>query len=370
MIAPGIASAETVAPTCTSDQVLVAGQCESIPGESAPSGSTTVPETVPAPVTVPPASDPAPVSTDGTSGSSGTGSSSPAVPSVPTSSGGPAANGTAASQTVPAAPAGGTTPAVVAPRTALADTPVTVSKAATALTGTTATGTSLGEVLGSLPPGNLVLPDTVPSLPESGEFGNARDACLYLASKVNAPTGSEAALGEQFAGFCDGLPTLSTSSLTDLITALTKLLSGLKATPTPSTSTHTTPIHTAWGDLPASFHDLDCAQLTYDEAQAVLADDPSDPNHLDGDHDGVACERNPRDYRTVCDDYTGYPVGAVATGDSAPVTDPRVATALGGLALAAVAGATVTRREERDEREVAPDDIIDPADDLLTAEEH
>jgi hypothetical protein len=107
---------------------------------------------------------------------------------------------------------------------------------------------------------------------------------------VNAPAGSEATLGQQFADFCGGLPAASTASLTDLITALTNLLTSLQATPAPSSgNTNTTPIHTLWGELPASFWDLDCSQLTYDEAQAVLHADPSDPNRLDGDHDGIAC---------------------------------------------------------------------------------
>jgi excalibur calcium-binding domain-containing protein len=359
VIAPGIASGATM-PECTTDQVLVAGQCE-----STPTGSTTAPGPA---VTVPSASDPAPATTDGTSGSSGAGASSPAPPSVPTSSGDSAADtGAPAAEQAPAV---GTTPAVVIPKLAVADTPVTVSKAATALTGTPAAGTSLGDVLGNLPAGNLAGLPTIPELPAGGTFTNPQDACVYLASKVNAPAGQESALGGQFASFCGALPpSFDSLGLTGLISKLTDLLSALKATPTPAPSTHTAPIHTAWGDLPGSFHDLDCAQLTYDEAQAVLADDPSDPNHLDGDHDGVACERNPRDYRTVCDDYVGYPVGAVATGDSAPVADPQVATALGGLALAALAGTSMTRREEPED-DTAAQEAADPADDLLTAEEH
>ncbi|MDA2911628.1 excalibur calcium-binding domain-containing protein [Nitrospiraceae bacterium AH_259_D15_M11_P09] len=32
------------------------------------------------------------------------------------------------------------------------------------------------------------------------------------------------------------------------------------------------------------------------EAQAVLRLDPSDPNRLDGDNDGIACEGNPGPY--------------------------------------------------------------------------
>lgn len=37
------------------------------------------------------------------------------------------------------------------------------------------------------------------------------------------------------------------------------------------------------------------------EAQAVLRADPGDPNHLDADRDGIACERNraPRDLEPV-----------------------------------------------------------------------
>jgi uncharacterized protein YabE (DUF348 family) len=38
--------------------------------------------------------------------------------------------------------------------------------------------------------------------------------------------------------------------------------------------------------------DIDCSDVTWDEAQQILADDPSDPNNLDGDGDGEACEWN------------------------------------------------------------------------------
>jgi hypothetical protein len=40
--------------------------------------------------------------------------------------------------------------------------------------------------------------------------------------------------------------------------------------------------------------DLDCASFeTQEQAQRVLEQDPSDPNYLDGDGDGVACEDLP-----------------------------------------------------------------------------
>lgn len=38
--------------------------------------------------------------------------------------------------------------------------------------------------------------------------------------------------------------------------------------------------------------DVDCPQLTFEEAQAILAADPSDPNRLDADNDGIACDRS------------------------------------------------------------------------------
>jgi Excalibur calcium-binding domain len=52
--------------------------------------------------------------------------------------------------------------------------------------------------------------------------------------------------------------------------------------------------------------DLDCADFQFQEdAQVVYDQDPSDPNGLDGDGDGVACEELPRR-------------GTVAPAESAP----------------------------------------------------
>ena len=42
----------------------------------------------------------------------------------------------------------------------------------------------------------------------------------------------------------------------------------------------------------AMAQDVDCPQLTFEEAQAILAADPSDPNRLDADGDGIACDRS------------------------------------------------------------------------------
>ncbi|MDP9487447.1 MAG: excalibur calcium-binding domain-containing protein [Actinomycetota bacterium] len=42
--------------------------------------------------------------------------------------------------------------------------------------------------------------------------------------------------------------------------------------------------------FPAS--DVDCPDLSYDEANWILAQNPSDPHQLDADNDGIACEAN------------------------------------------------------------------------------
>ena len=50
----------------------------------------------------------------------------------------------------------------------------------------------------------------------------------------------------------------------------------------------------AEGEASGEDGDLDCADFaTHEEAQRVLEQDPSDPNYLDGDDDGVACEDLP-----------------------------------------------------------------------------
>ncbi|MDP9472263.1 MAG: excalibur calcium-binding domain-containing protein [Chloroflexota bacterium] len=46
--------------------------------------------------------------------------------------------------------------------------------------------------------------------------------------------------------------------------------------------------------MTASAQDVDCPELTFEEAQDILAQDPNDPNRLDADNDGIACEANER----------------------------------------------------------------------------
>jgi micrococcal nuclease len=64
----------------------------------------------------------------------------------------------------------------------------------------------------------------------------------------------------------------------------------------------------------SSFSDRDCSDFdSQPEAQEVLEDDPSDPNGLDGDYDGVACEELPGG---------GSSASASASASSSPSASP------------------------------------------------
>jgi hypothetical protein len=108
-----------------------------------------------------------------------------------------------------------------------------------------------------------------------------------------------------------------------------------------------------------STRDRDCADFdSQAEAQAVLDDDPSDPERLDADDDGIACESfgYADEVETVPaavteheaapethDSTPAYPVGGVEAGDgSAPTGVPDLLT-YGLLGSAAVAGAVGAR---------------------------
>lgn len=104
--------------------------------------------------------------------------------------------------------------------------------------------------------------------------------------------------------------------------------------------------------MPSQFHgyysrpgfDVDCADVSYSEAQELTTADGSDPFRLDADSDGVACEARSRVDRGA----VGYPVGGVATGDgttgttdASPAGLALAGAGVGGLALA---GLTLVRR--------------------------
>lgn len=92
---------------------------------------------------------------------------------------------------------------------------------------------------------------------------------------------------------------------------------------------------------------------TQGEAQAVLDADPSDPNGLDNDNDGVACENLPAGGGSTSGGDTGGNTGGDTGGDtsgtaSEPATVPATGVGpvnpqgsnIGLLALAGLAGLT------------------------------
>ncbi|WP_236788864.1 calcium-binding protein [Amycolatopsis sp. GM8] len=122
----------------------------------------------------------------------------------------------------------------------------------------------------------------------------------------------------------------------------------------------------------AATADKDCGDFQYQEdAQAVLDADPSDPNRLDADNDGKACEtlphragqaattKKPATTTKTAKSSTSAqvkvkPVGGVDTGggDSTGGTGSDAAAfTLGGIALAGTAGAgtlfVMRRRAQR-----------------------
>src|SRR5688572_11999093 len=103
----------------------------------------------------------------------------------------------------------------------------------------------------------------------------------------------------------------------------------------------------------ANAADLDCSNFaTQQEAQAVFNADPSDPNGLDSDDDGIACESLASGGTAEDGTITGAaqvstpPAGGVSAGDgSSSTSDAGVLPyALGGLAFTAAAGAAVAAR--------------------------
>jgi hypothetical protein len=96
--------------------------------------------------------------------------------------------------------------------------------------------------------------------------------------------------------------------------------------------------------------DLDCKDFpSRAAAQADLTSNPSDPNGLDADHDGQACEDF--DYPAAAaaatsSQVTTRPAGAVAAGDGSVAEQPGSALpyVLGGVALTAAGGAAFAAR--------------------------
>jgi hypothetical protein len=82
------------------------------------------------------------------------------------------------------------------------------------------------------------------------------------------------------------------------------------STPEDTTTTETPTTTAAEAVAPAPTADRDCADFpTQAEAQAALA--PGDPERLDADSDGIACEQQ---FGTENQQVAVHPVGGVATG--------------------------------------------------------
>jgi hypothetical protein len=102
--------------------------------------------------------------------------------------------------------------------------------------------------------------------------------------------------------------------------------------------------------------DLDCEDFaTQAQAQAVLVADRDDPNRLDADDDGRACDDHPYGGVGISattspsparSQVTTRPAGAVAAGDGSTAPDEGSALpyVLGGLAFAGAGAAAVAAR--------------------------
>lgn len=92
--------------------------------------------------------------------------------------------------------------------------------------------------------------------------------------------------------------------------------------------------------------DLNCADFgSQAEAQAVLVADPSDPNNLDANDNGQACEEFGYTGTGSGGEVSTTPSGGVAAGDGSTATDDNtVPYIFGGLALMGAAGAAIASR--------------------------
>ena len=353
VMAPGLAlaapitSAATPAECADTGGTWTAGTCEaaSIPTTTTPATTTTTTTTTP-------------TTTSGSGSADAAGAGGAADPGAT----GAAAGGSAPSITVPSI----TAPSITAPSipgTSTTDpsgaTTTTTGSQAAARTSTvtdasgapaddqaiTVAGQDLVSQLpgfGFLPGGgNLDLPDglglaTLPANP------TPKQVCGYLAGALTVPSDQVESLSTAFAQFCNALPETGTVDLDKLRDDLRHCVHP----PIPHEPPHGVPA--SWWGYWHHQYDVDCPELTYDEANAILDADPSDPFRLDRDGDGIACEWNAHDEDEVAYvHYDGYPEGGVSTGDGSTGTGApgvEVALAAGALAGLGVTGMVVVRR--------------------------
>ncbi|GAA4934667.1 hypothetical protein GCM10023204_48690 [Actinomycetospora succinea] len=194
------------------------------------------------------------------------------------------------------------------------------------------------------------LPTNIPKPDADGNFDNVNDACLNAISQLQFPTGTSGLdkLSTQLQGFCRGLDTTDVHVCLDHLRDVVKHLCPTVIEHNTTINFNTTYVSNEWwGAYWTHRYDVDCDELTYDEANAILDWDRSDPFRLDRDDDGEACEWN-SDNDEV--DYASYPEGGVSTGDgstssgASPVEIALAASAVGGLGAT---GLVLVRRYAR-----------------------
>ncbi len=160
---------------------------------------------------------------------------------------------------------------------------------------------------------------------DCGDFATQQEAQAELERDPSDPNGLD---GNDDGVACESLPSGSGGGPTDLPTA-------------PETTEPSVPETERPVDAAGSVVDRDCADFaTQQQAQAALDADPSDPERLDADDDGVACESffdgaDERDDQQVA----VHPVGGVDTGGRGDVRH----SALGLLTAGLLSGALVVR---------------------------
>ncbi|GLZ46186.1 hypothetical protein Acsp06_23710 [Actinomycetospora sp. NBRC 106375] len=187
---------------------------------------------------------------------------------------------------------------------------------------------------GNLPLGGNRLTE-LPSNP------TAQQVCRFFASGLSVPDAQVTQVSQALTGLCDRLAVNGTADPEQVQQEVVRCYHECVSFDVRSV------YFTYWNHR----YDVDCDELTYDEANAILDWDRSDPFRLDGDDDGVACEWNAHDDDEVAYvHYDGYPEGGVSTGDGSTGTgasDVEVALAAGALAGLGVTGMVVVRRFAR-----------------------
>lgn len=153
-------------------------------------------------------------------------------------------------------------------------------------------------------------------------------SCRSLVSVISGATSSAVS---QANAACDAAT--SFDQITGILTTLQGSVPNTSIT-TPSSGTRagTIPARVYSSYVPSRANLLNCPDFADPAAaQAVLDADPSDPNILDADNDGMACDAGVGIVRTVTPVHL-YPVGGVAAGDGPLGLD------LGGIALLAMGG--------------------------------